>query len=218
MCVSEGDTPYQRVVADVPEEWVIELDEQAETAGKSRADLIRTAIREYLDEDRAARLAADMAEVMSQLDRIEGTLADGSTHTHTSTMSGQDGPTTATSETVQRTFEIAQRLQSNHEGPLLEKTVNRAIKDIAGGDPRTVAKYQTELKERDHAYEHFDDDNPSWYLDREQWLDDMADYLEHFQTPQKRAMQAFDEYDFELADVLDDRVSEEFNEVITNEH
>jgi Arc/MetJ-type ribon-helix-helix transcriptional regulator len=203
---------YRRVVADVPEEWVIDLDQQADEAGKSRADLIRTAIREYLDEDRAARLEADMAEVMSQLDRIEGELSGGDTHTHMPPDQGET--TTEASETVQRTFEIAERLQSNHEGRILEKTLNRAIKDIAGGDPRTVAKYQTELKERDHAYEHPSDDIPRWYLDRDKWLDDLAEYLEPIPSPQKRAMQVFAEYDFELADVLDDRVSSEFNAVV----
>lgn len=205
----------RRVVADVPEEWVIDLDERAAEAGKSRAQVIRAAIREYLDRDRAARLEADLAEVMTQLDEIQTHLDSDGSHTHTPADTHET--TTEASETVQRTFEIADRLQTNHEGPILEKTLNRAIKDIAGGDPRTVAKYQAELKERDHAYEHFDDDNPAWYLDRGRWLDDMADYLEHFQTPQKRAMQELDAYDFELADVLDDCDSPAFNEVMADE-
>jgi len=219
VCVSDGDTPYQRVVADVPEEWVIALDEQADTAGKSRADLIRTAIREYLDQDRAARLEADLSEVMSQLDRIEGTLSDADTHTHTSNMSDEDqsDTTTEASKTVERTLEIADRLNANHGSVLDEQEVKRAVKDIAGGDPRTVRKYLGELKERDHVYEHPADGSSRWYLSRNSFLDDLAAHLQGYMNPQRKAAEILGEYPFDTADALEDCESPAFNEVIANE-
>jgi len=187
-----------RIVADVPERWVVDLDEMAEQAGKSRAHIIRDAVREYIDHDRTARLESEVSDISAQLDRIEDALSDGSTHTHKHEVA------TGTSETVAKTREIAERLQNNHDERLMASDVDRAIKDIAGGDPRTLEKYRGELKEREHVYEHPNPEAPTWYLSRREYLDDLAQYAQQTGKPAAIVARELAEYDLEVSDVNDD--------------
>lgn len=150
-----------------------QLKEWSEETGKSMSELVRTAVSEYLDQDRDARVEQRLARIEEQLQALG---SEPETHTHTESTSMFSG--TAASETVEKTREIVTRLQQNHEQELLEQHIERAIKDIAGGDPRTVDKYKSELKDRCHCFEHPNPDSPIWYLEKKLWVNALRNYAE----------------------------------------
>jgi len=187
-----------RVVTDVPESWVIELDELAETAGKSRADILRDAIREYLDHDRAARIEADIADLKAEVADLQQAVSDETTHTH------KHDTVTKASETVEKTREIADRLRSNYEHSCRTNELERCIKDIAGGDRRTVQKYKSELKDRSLAFEHPNDSTPVWFTDRQQWRDAAKRHASNTLDPKQTLKELCDDYgDITPSDVAD---------------
>jgi predicted transcriptional regulator len=145
-----------------------QLSEWAADSGKSESQLLREAIMEYLDNDRTARIEEQVGELADQVEEMHTLLADN-THTHTDTPD-QSGPDTEASPTVQRAREIAERVHENNAEAVSEPDLDRAVKDIAGGDTRTLRKYRTELVERGHLYPHPSDTSPVYYLDRDQWL------------------------------------------------
>lgn len=115
---------------------------------------VENALREYVDEDRYAR-------VEDKLDRVLARVSDGGrTHTHKDT---------AASETVERAREIYKRVADNHGLVVKDDDLVRAIEDNAGADPRTVEKYKGILKRRSLIFEH-PADSPVWTTDRDKWV------------------------------------------------
>jgi len=161
----------KRVVVDIPEDWVIDLDESAEYAGKCRADILRDAIREYLDRDRLNRIEDDIDEIADRLARVEDTLETDDSHTHKA-----GGGMQQASPSVEKAREMIRTLQSRHDGPGIQTDdVDRAIGDIAGSDSRTLRKYKRIFRDRGLLFEH-PGDSPVWTLDGEMWLNWIEQY------------------------------------------
>lgn len=165
VCVSDRD---RAVVAYLTAEEKQALTSQAQSESKSQSEVLRAAIMEYLDRDKTTRVESKVDRIDAKLDRVVGALAgDGNTHTHSQTAS----------ETVQKTREIAQRITRNHEDPVRELDVRRAIEDIAGGDERTLQKYQRKLKERQLLFKH-PSSSGVWTSDKWQWVYWVDDYVD----------------------------------------
>jgi len=190
------------------DEEAAHLSEWADEVGKSESTLIREAIREYLDHDRGDRIEALVKENRAMLEDIQTHLTSDA-HTHTS----EHEPVTRASETVEKARAIARRLE-NHadDGKVTADEVERAIKDIAGGDPRTVEKYEDELRQRGLAFEH--PTVPKWHLDRDQFVADIASHVRQYQSPQGELMRIIDPYPIEFPDLMDYRA---VVEVVTDE-
>jgi hypothetical protein len=167
----------KRVVVDIPEDWVIDLDEKAEFAGKTRADVLREAIREYLDRDRMNRIEDDIADIKAQLSGLEGvppSAQDSGTHTH----KRGDGMNQA-SPSVEKAREMVRTLQSRHDAPVIQaEDVERAIEDIAGADDRTLRKYKRIFRDRGLLFAHPGANRPVWTFEGDQWLT----WIEQFAT------------------------------------
>lgn len=170
-----------------------QLKEWAEETDQSLSALVRQAVLEYTDKDRTARIE-------DKLDRVLDTLDAGDTHTQT--YSGGGG--TEGSQTVERTREIADRLYDNHGTVIDDSDVERAVTDIAGGDPRTVAKYKDELRDRSLLYQHPNGDLERWYAEREMWLSDIVDYTRQFTSPLAKLTTILQEYDLSASEVRDE--------------
>jgi len=143
-----------------------QLKEYADEAGKTQSDMGRDAIVEYLDHDRFKRIESELSEVKEMI----GSLSKQDTHTH------KHDTQMKASETVEKTRSIAQRLQKNNGDSISTSGLERGIKDIAGGDPRTIKKYRNELIERGLCFEHPNDDAPVWYLEKREWLKSLHQY------------------------------------------
>jgi len=170
-----------------------QLKEWAEETDQSLSALVRQAVLEYTDNDRTARIE-------DKLDRVLDTLDAGDTHTQT--YSGGGG--TEGSQTVERTREIADRLYDNHGTVIDDSAVERAVTDIAGGDPRTVKKYKDELRDRSLLYQHPNDDLERWYSEREEWLSDVVNYTRQFTSPLAKLTTILQQYDLSVSEVRDE--------------
>jgi hypothetical protein len=170
-----------------------QLKEWAEETDQSLSSLVRQAVLEYTDKDRTARIEDKLDRVLDTLD------AD---NTHTQTYSG--GAVTEGSQTVERTREIADRLYDNHGTILDDSDVDRAVTDIAGGDPRTVEKYKDELRSRSLLYEHPNDDLERWYSGRGAWLSDIVTYTRQFSSPLAKLTTILQQYDLSISEVRDE--------------
>jgi len=136
-----------------------------ESKGKIRGELgreVENAMREYLDNDRVARVEANQEETHELLRAVLATLGeDGTTHTHTANVS----PTTVT----EKRDVIAATLQQRDAPVMPEREVVNAIEDVAGGDDRTVRKYMDALRRSGEVYDHPSSDSSAWTTDREQF-------------------------------------------------
>jgi predicted transcriptional regulator len=189
-----------QVITYLTDDEYVDLEELADETGDSTSYHVRQAILEYLDYDRWDRVEGRLDRIESQLEDVAGALSDGDTHTHKQTQA---------SETVERTLAIAERIDSNH-GPVLDASVvDRAIKDIAGADKRTISKYRDELRERNHLYQHPNDDLERWYTDREEWSSDLGDYVRQFTNPVAKLQTIVDNYNLDISDISDNPVIQE---------
>jgi len=201
MWYHSGTTPEVVVMSDRSEQvktYVTpaekqQLKEWAEETDQSLSSLVRQAVLEYTDKDRTARIEDKLDRVLDTLD------AD---NTHTQTYSGS--AVTEGSQTVERTREIADRLYDNHGTILDDSDVDRAITDIAGGDPRTVEKYKGELRSRSLLYEHPNDDLERWYSERGPWLSDVVSYSRQFASPLAKLTTILQQYDLSVSEVRDE--------------
>jgi len=142
-----------------------QLQEWADTTGKSMSELGRDAILEYTDQDRLERIE----------DKIDTLLTQSKTdtsHTHKNSNTMQKG-----SETVEKARQIVRRIQANHGDVLKSDAVDRAIEDIAGVDERTIRKYKRLFRKRGILFEH-PGEPPLWTSDANQWLTWMQDYTQ----------------------------------------
>lgn len=170
-----------------------QLKEWAEETDQSLSSLVRQAVLEYTDKDRTARIEDKLDRVLDTLDAED---------THTQTYSGSAAM--QGSQTVERTREIADRLYDNHGTLIDDSDVDRAVTDIAGGDPRTVEKYKDELRDRSLLYQHPNDDLERWYSEREAWLADVVDYTRQFSSPLAKLTTILQQYDLSVSDVRDE--------------
>jgi len=201
MWYHSGTTPEVVVMSDRSEQvktYVTpaekqQLKEWADETDQSLSSLVRQAVLEYTDKDRTARIEDKLDRVLDTLD------AD---NTHTQTYSGS--AVTEGSQTVERTREIADRLYDNHGTILDDSDVDRAITDIAGGDPRTVEKYKGELRSRSLLYEHPNDDLERWYSERGAWLSDIVTYSRQFSSPLAKLTTLLQQYDLSVSEVRDE--------------
>lgn len=184
-------TRDNRVYTYVTDDEKADLEDYADEAGKSVSQIVRQAIREYTDNDRAVRVESKVDELAGEIEALRGQLAE-SEHTHTR------APDRASS-TVEKAREIAQRVYRNHDPPIQEADVHRAIEDIAGADDRTVEKYTGLLKGRNLLYRH--PTSAVWTDDREQfveWADattvgDTPDCLEEYDIGDEEFMAVAEE-------------------------
>ncbi|PSQ59085.1 hypothetical protein BRD18_04280 [Halobacteriales archaeon SW_7_71_33] len=147
------------------------LEQTAEEFDMTRSELLRRAIREYCDHDRNARVEDRLDRIEETLSRVAGTLAADTDHTHTH----KPATNAAASKTAERARTIARYLQQRHETPIRESDIDKAIEDVAGGDPRTIEKYRGRLKKRCLAFEH-PGVSPVWTTDREEFVGWVADF------------------------------------------
>lgn len=143
-----------RTVRIDPDVWEAFVSQVIEWEGQKRGEIGRhaeTALVEYIDNDRNARIEEKVDRVLDRLDDID----DTHTHKH--------------SETSEKVATIAHRLADQNNIVMPADDVRRVIEDVAGADPRTIEKYQRQLKRHGEVYEHPTDGNV-WTLDRERWL------------------------------------------------
>lgn len=121
------------------------------------------ALREYMDNDQAARIEANLDILLDEIQEVKA-LLDQESSVHTQTSPASDRPP----ETIQKLEEIFSRIQdkaTNGES-VKEEHVERAIKHVAGANPQTLRRYKSELKAEGHAFED-PGEPPLWYLKEE---------------------------------------------------
>lgn len=190
-----------RAVTYLTDEEQRQLEEWSNEVDKSVSHLLREAVLEYLDRDRGDRIEDTVRENSEKLDEVLRVLSDGDEHTHTS-----EDRVTKASETVEKTREIADTLNNRHASGARASQVERAIKDIAGGDPRTIEKYKRELRERGHVYEHPNSHSNVWFLDREPWLAQVEQYAKSTPDPRGTAKDILSDYPVNTHEVLKQEV------------
>lgn len=199
--MARRDNPAQTYLSD---EELDRVDLFAEEHGESRSDALRLLILDGLKNRDTPELAQRLSAVEGQLAELADAVSEPTTHTHKQTKG---------SETVEKTRAIAERLQTNHDAPVIDQSdVERAIKDIAGGDPRTLEKYKDELTERELLYRHPNDDVPSWFLDRDMWLDKVATHARQYRDPRRELSNVLSEYGLAVGDIRNE--SEQIAEVV----
>lgn len=136
-----------------------------EKTGKKRGELGRMYERaciEYMDNDRYSRIESNQQETHEKLNAIMSALGDvGDTHTHTADVS----PTTV----GEKAEIIAAKLKERDAPVMPEREVVAAIEDVAGGDDRTLKKYQDALRRSGEVYDHPSSDSSAWTVDEEQF-------------------------------------------------
>jgi hypothetical protein len=153
-----------RVVTYLSDEEEAQLDEWADESGKSRSALLREAVLEYLDHDRAAR-AEDLArENQALLEELHAHLLDDDTHTHK-----DQGGMRRGSDSLEKARQMIRRLQANHNEVIKADDVDRVIEDMAGVDDRTIRKYKDIFRRRGLLFEH-PGQTAVWTTDGNQWL------------------------------------------------
>lgn len=161
--MTDRDNPVTTYLTDAEKRQV---EAWANETGKSVSGLLRDAILEYTDRDRAARITDEVVDLRDEIEALRGELREQMDHTHTSAHAAQRG-----SETVEKAREIVQRIRENHGHQCTTEDLERAIEDIAGGDPRTIEKYREHLRARGHLLEHPVSDAEVWFTDVEDWID-----------------------------------------------
>lgn len=160
------------VTVYLTDEEKAQIAEWADKAGKSQSDLLRDAVLEFTDRDRAARIEDKLDRVLTQL--------DGDTHAHTPAATGS-------ASVPERAREIARLVYQNHDLPVKGADVEIAIENVAGGDERTVSKYKEQLKKRGLLYRH--PMQPVWTDEKREWVqwvenatvsDDVHDHTQEY--------------------------------------
>lgn len=140
--------------------WVQEVE------GQKHGEIgrhVENALSEYLNEDRQARLEKNQHEMQEQLHELRTLVAESqSTHTH----KDEAGCTNGT-----RVEAIHREIVNMDSGAVKDEAVERVIEDVADldvGDPRTIRRYKTKLRQRGLLFEH-PGEPPLWTADRDLW-------------------------------------------------
>ncbi len=134
------------------------------------------ALREYMDNDRAARIEANLNILLEEIQEVKTLLdQEGSVHTQTSTDSDR------TPETIRKLNRITGRIQDEFDSGAVvkEEFLERSIKHVAGANPQTIRRYKSELKAEGYAYEH-PGRRQVWFLDKELFFREI-DYRDDWQ-------------------------------------
>lgn len=180
------------------------LKEWSAETGKSMSHLLRDAVLEYTDRDRAARLEGRVDDIDEKLDEVLAALESDTAHTHTPGTSPTNG-----SEASEKARAIVSRLQSNHDDVMKADVVDRAIEDIAGIDDRTKKKYKKLFRKRGILFEH-PGEPPMWTTESQKWLNWMKDYLRL--NGREEAEKAAEDYRVSILENLDGGYSIELDE------
>lgn len=151
-----------RTVRVKPEVWSSFVEQVVEWEGQKSGELgrhVENALEEYIDHGRQARIEEKVDRILSQMDGAH-------THKH--------------SEATAKARHIAEEIAAEDAVVIPEDVVVRAIEAIAGADPRTVDKYQEQLKRRGLAYEHPTD--AVWTVERDNWFTWASDYVDNNPT------------------------------------
>jgi hypothetical protein len=157
-----------RVVSYVDDATLDRLVETSEEVGKSQSELIRDALREFLDRDHQDRVEERLRRIEEKLDDHDAHLRSETTHTHTESndLMLDESERQFNSESAETVHTIADHLVSEcwpaKGAPVKNRDVEQAIKDIAGIDPRTIRKYKRELQSRGLLFEHPLDTHDIW--------------------------------------------------------
>jgi len=161
-----------RVVTYLSDEEERQLNEWADASGKSHSALLREAVLEYLDHDRAARAEEIARENQELLEELHSLVADDGTHTHK-----DQGGMRRGSDSLETARQMVRRLQSNHDGIIKADDVDRVIEDMAGVDERTLRKYKDIFRRRGLLYEH-PGQSAVWTTDGNHWLEWLKSYAQ----------------------------------------
>jgi hypothetical protein len=139
-----------------------QIKEWAEEAEKPVSQLLRDAVLEYTDRDRAKRIEDKVSGVDEKLDQLIAQIDTEHTHTRSTDSASRQQSVPET------TREIAKIVYRNHSIPVQEKDVELVIENNAGGTDRTKRQYKSQLKKRELLFKH-----PAagvWTDDKEQWV------------------------------------------------
>ena len=153
-----------RAVTYLSDEEEAQLQEWADETGKSKSTLLREAVLEYLDHDRAARAEDIARENRDLLEELHAHLLDDDTHTHK-----DQGGMKRGSDSLEKARRMVRRLQANHEEVIKADDVDRVIEDMAGVDERTLRKYKDIFRRRGLLFEH-PGQSAVWTTDGNRWL------------------------------------------------
>lgn len=154
-----------QVATYLSDEELARVDEWCDETEKSRSTLLREAVIEYVDHDRAARIEGQVRELNQKVETVMAHLDEDTTHTHTS---GQ-------STSIGCAREMIGRIQRNHKEVIKADDVDRTIEDYAGADDRTLQKYKRIFRDRGLLFEH-PGDRPIWTTERDMWAEWVVDY------------------------------------------
>jgi len=143
------------------------LSRWADEVEKSQAHLLREAVLEYLDHDRAARIESEVREVNEKLDDVLAQLDGGSTHTHTAMSDSL--------ETAREMIRVLQRRTDNPDSVVKDTDLIEVIENHAGVDDRTIRKYKDIFRRRGLLFEH-PGDAPLWTLETDTWAEWVSQY------------------------------------------
>lgn len=167
-------------------------DKHGKTHGKLGEELEK-AMREYMDDDRLARLERKVDDLSEQ---VEGALSENSdTHTHDTC--------TPHSPTAEKVDSIVDQIQSDigtSQMDCVDEVVVRAIEEVAGADDRTVSKYREQLKRRGKMYTHPANDK-RWWLSREIWVRSSYNYIQN--TPGRSIGDVIEPYPIDHDEFID---------------
>lgn len=182
-----------------------QLSEWATETGKSESALLREAVLEYLDRDRAARVESKIDDLADELSEVRALLSDGDAHTH----KPETGMNQA-SPSVEKAREMVRRIQRNNGDVIKTEDIERAIEDYAGADGRTIRKYKRIFRRRGLVFEHLGD-RPLWTVDTDQWFEWVRQYAQLNGVDDTR--EAADEYPAKVTAGLNGGIKIELAEV-----
>lgn len=182
-----------------------QLSEWAAEVNKSESALLREAVLEYLDRDRAARIEAKVDQLAADLEDVQAALSDETTHTHTAeTGMNQDTPS------IDRARNMVRRIHDNHGDVIKTEDIERVIEDYGGADERTLRKYKRIFRRRGLVFEHLGD-RPLWTTDTDQWLKWVRQYAQLNGVDDTRDQT--DEYPVNVTLGTDERIKIKLEEV-----
>lgn len=159
-----------QIIAYLTDQEKAQLNEYVDNSEKTQSEVVRRAIMEYLDHDRAARLESEVRDLHEKVDRVVDTLSDGDSHTHKPQPPMKQGGTA-----LERARDMVDTLQQNHKEVIKNHDVETVIENFAGADDRTIRKYKRLFRKRGLVYEH-PGERPVWTVEDDTWLDWMVDY------------------------------------------
>lgn len=162
--MTRRDNPVTTYLSDDEKQ---QLERWADETEKSQAHLLREAILEYLDHDRAARIEDEVTDISEKLDDVLAQLDSDDTHTHTAM---SDSLTTA-----RKMIRVVQQDTDNEDGVVKDDDLVQVIENYAGVDDRTIRKYKDIFRRRGLLFEH-PGEAPLWTLQTDTWTEWVNQY------------------------------------------